>query len=217
MDAKVLSVDVVVFNQTKSLPPLLMVHARGTASTSGWTRGRLSPYVYIKPPADGIWDFDFIATAPTGFALQVVTSIESELFVVNAPPWCRGVRVHASTNTLESTQTTEQLDTPTVLNPANWVPYPWSKGLTTMGADMSQGPEASAVDDVSPWLVVEGIGDSSRVAGDEQLWERPIKELIGAPVRVYRQGDMVTMDHRPDRVNIVLSQYSLTIAEIKMG
>lgn len=217
MDAKVFSVDVVVFNQTRSLPPILMVQAKGRSSTSGWTNGRLSPYIYITPPADGIWDFDFIATAPTGFALQVISPIESELLVITAPPWCRGVRVHASTDKLESAQPSEELESSRVLTPANWVPFPWSRGTTPMRADMVQDSAASGGKDISPWMLPAANGDAAKVARDEQLWARPIKDLIGAPVRVYREGDMVTMDHRPERVNIILSRYGNTISEIKLG
>ena len=64
-------------------------------------RPDLSPWMYIKPPADGILDLDFVAEPPSGLVLQVFCKIG----VVKAfpvPAWVRGVRVHSSTNSVEA-------------------------------------------------------------------------------------------------------------------
>jgi len=75
----------------------LVVSALGLASTSGWTRPRLSPWAYYAPPADGIWDFNFEADEPHGVVLQVLTPI-SAAWRGPLPDWCRGVRAHAANN-----------------------------------------------------------------------------------------------------------------------
>jgi hypothetical protein len=61
--------------------------------------GQLEARVYIQPPPDGIWDFDFTAEAPTGIVLQVFTRIPAEL-KWNTTAELKGVRVHASNNNL---------------------------------------------------------------------------------------------------------------------
>lgn len=75
----------------------LMIAALGLASTSGWTHPRLSPYVYIQPPADGVWDFEFVADPPHGIVLPVLTPMAAA-WSGPLPDWCEGVRIHAASN-----------------------------------------------------------------------------------------------------------------------
>lgn len=97
--SEVYSVQDVYFHINKSNPPQLVVHAIGMASTSGWTNGKLSSRQYVTPPADGIQDFDFVATPPAGIALQVLSPIsgDGEIQMEN---WMQGVRVHAKSNNM---------------------------------------------------------------------------------------------------------------------
>lgn len=105
MDAKVFEVTSVSHALTKSMPPGLIVVASGNVSSSGWSNGRLIPYVYVLPPKDGIWDFDFIATAPKGIALTVISPMSAQTMIHPMPHWCQGVRVHAGSNKMESSTT----------------------------------------------------------------------------------------------------------------
>jgi hypothetical protein len=90
--------------------------------TSGWTCPELAPFVYVTPPADGILDLDFVATAPTGITLQVFTRITvASSFPV--PNWVRGVRVHSSTNAREALLGSA-LDEKVGLMSDGW-PLPW--------------------------------------------------------------------------------------------
>lgn len=100
MDAKVFLVEKVCFHIEKINPPQLVVQAVGQVNSSGWTNGRLTPYVYVSPPDDGIQDFDFIATAPDGIVLWVMSPITG-IGVIPLPPWAKGVRVHGSSNDVE--------------------------------------------------------------------------------------------------------------------
>ena len=81
---------------------LLVVFARGTVPTSGWTSPRLAPRVYIMPPADGVWEFDFYADPPAGIVLEVIQPIFAAA-TVSAPAWCTGVRILAQTNSIAAT------------------------------------------------------------------------------------------------------------------
>lgn len=101
MDAKVSSVESVCLNVNKSNPPQLVAAAKGLVNSSGWSDGRLVPWLYVMPPEDGIQDFDFIAKSPDGMVLWVELPITASL-VMEMPGWLKGVRVHAATNAMEA-------------------------------------------------------------------------------------------------------------------
>jgi hypothetical protein len=77
------------------------VCAIGRVPTTGWSNFELDPYFYLVPPKDGIMDFDFDAKAPTGTVGDVVLpAIACAVF--RKPPWLKGVRVHAQSNSQEA-------------------------------------------------------------------------------------------------------------------
>lgn len=82
----------------------VLISAAGIVNTSGWSGEVISPRVYIIPPKDGIWDFDFLADPPSGQVLQVQLPVAAN-GVFAAPDWLKGVRVHAagSNNYVETT------------------------------------------------------------------------------------------------------------------
>jgi len=86
----------------KSQPPKLVINANGSVGSSGWSDGRLEPRYYIDFPQDGIQDFDFVATPPASIALQVVLPISAHTVWENLPTKVKGVRVHSSSNAVES-------------------------------------------------------------------------------------------------------------------
>lgn len=62
----------------QSAPPQLRVIAEGEVPTGGWTSPALNRRVYVAPPADSIWEYDFVAIPPSGMATQVMTRISAE-------------------------------------------------------------------------------------------------------------------------------------------
>ena len=54
--------------------------AQGTVPTSGWSSPWLSPRYTAVIPADGVWEFDFLASQSNGMVLQVVTPIAAAGF-----------------------------------------------------------------------------------------------------------------------------------------
>lgn len=79
----------------QSNPPQLVVTAYGTAPTGGWSGEQLTPRVYATVPADGIWDYDFTASPPSGMATQVLTPTSAEHTWPDYPvTTLLGVRVH---------------------------------------------------------------------------------------------------------------------------
>ncbi len=85
----------------ESQPPIMVVIASGNVSTPGWTNPGLSRMVYITPPADGIQEYEFMATPPSGIVQQVITPIAAKDEWRDPPAWIRGVRVKSATNSVE--------------------------------------------------------------------------------------------------------------------
>jgi hypothetical protein len=61
----------------KSNPPTLVVTVTGQVNTAGWSDPQLSRRVYVRPPADGIWEFDLFAIPPAGKPPAAVSKIQA--------------------------------------------------------------------------------------------------------------------------------------------
>lgn len=119
MTSKILKVTDVNLSIEKINPPNLVINASGLVSSGGWTNGRLIPFVYIVPPADGIYEFDFVAETPTGMVIQMITPIVSEPFVwEDYPQDLKGVRIYASTNSVEKRLSNDEKSAVTSLSNA---------------------------------------------------------------------------------------------------
>ena len=103
MSKQIMSVAKVDLALLKCNPPRLVINATGFVTTSGWTKGRLEPWFYIRFPADGIQDFDFVADPPEGITLMVISPITAKPVEWDNPPDAlKGVRVHAQSNQVEA-------------------------------------------------------------------------------------------------------------------
>lgn len=81
---------------------LITAEATGSVNTGGWSGAELAAWSYISPPADGILDFDLIARMPPDDAMVTMAFEDVSASVTGPmPPWVRGIRVHASTNSTE--------------------------------------------------------------------------------------------------------------------
>lgn len=99
METKVFEVLEVKLSILKKNPPILFISSVGNTRTGGWSNGRLEPYVYIVPPADGIYEFTFMATPPSGLATNAITPILAEpFFWDDFPKDLKGVKVYSETN-----------------------------------------------------------------------------------------------------------------------
>jgi hypothetical protein len=105
---RVLDVESIDIFLIKTNPPKLLVVARGHVPTTGWTLPQLGPWFYLRPPDDGVQDFDFLAQEPRRHAGDVVLPIAAEQVIAREPLnyWgkghpLKGVRIHARSNTLE--------------------------------------------------------------------------------------------------------------------
>ncbi|WP_441277690.1 I78 family peptidase inhibitor [Tardiphaga sp. 172_B4_N1_3] len=171
----VASIDVVVL---KSLPPAILVVAHGHVSTTGWTGPELSPWFYIRVPDDGIQDFDFIAQEPKGIVGDVVLPIVAELTIHRdlANYWGEG-------NPLKGVRVHAQKNT---IEYSVEPPHVIKESL----APISGGVKALLGDPGALTLEAPKIPDDVKAL------------LIGRALRVYKTGDMLTMDWQPNRFNI---------------
>ena len=80
-------------------PGSVLICARGRVGTRGWTNAMLTPRVYIRPPANGIWEVDFTARRPRGIVAQVVTPIAARRSW-SAPRNLRGIRIVGRANSI---------------------------------------------------------------------------------------------------------------------
>ena len=85
----------------ESDPPFLVVNAKGKVATNGWTEPNLSRVVYVTPPEDGIQEYEFYATPPTGIVPQVETPVAAADRWHDPADWVKGVRVKSATNSME--------------------------------------------------------------------------------------------------------------------
>ena len=184
----------------KSNPPQVGITAQGWVPTSGWSNPTLTPWVYIVPPADGIQDFDFVATPPTGIILPVVTPIAAHA-VINRNPkdyWgagkaLAGVRIHARENDVVANLDQGPHDFQISNAAADAGPYPWPWPWLASGVHMSGGSDVPFPLSLHP-------------AG-----------YVGMSLRVYHTGDVITKDYRLDRCNIELSRQTEKIVRIWVG
>jgi len=91
----------VTISVLEKLPPILVVNASGNVSTGGWSNPALVRMVYVTEPVDGIQDYQFMATPPAGIAPDVISPVHATDSWDNPPKWVKGVRVKASTNSME--------------------------------------------------------------------------------------------------------------------
>ena len=138
--AKALNVEKVSLHIVRTKSDSLAIWAVGSVTSSGWTNARLSPYYYITPPADGIYDFDLEATPPTGIALAVISPIAATLVVPTLPSWLKGVRIHASANNLQALLPGEFLEIKAGGISLLWDGHlPWPDVFRASGFDVGNG------------------------------------------------------------------------------
>jgi hypothetical protein len=99
---KIVEVDRVSVSYIKRNPPQLQIGADGKTGSSGWSEPELVQRVYIVPPADGIYDYDFVAKPPPEASTQILTQISATAIRRDIPNGMKGVRVHAKTNKKEA-------------------------------------------------------------------------------------------------------------------
>lgn len=101
--ALIYSVESASIEILKTEPPAIVVAAVGRTNSGGWSNARLEPRYYINPPADGIWDIDFVAMPPPADAIVTMGLVKhtAHLVLPDIPPSIAGFRIHTASNSLE--------------------------------------------------------------------------------------------------------------------
>ena len=107
METKIMEVTKVSLEILKKNPPILQINSSGKVNTGGWTNGQLSAFVYVTPPQDGIYEFDFVADPPSGVSPSVISDIYATPFEwQDFPNELKGVKVYSSSNSITEDLTT---------------------------------------------------------------------------------------------------------------
>ena len=78
-------------------PPNLIVTAHGQVPSGGWSNVQLIRRVYQTEPADGIWEYDLLATPPGGPAAQVLTDVKAkDIWEKVEAKKLKGLRIYGS-------------------------------------------------------------------------------------------------------------------------
>jgi hypothetical protein len=86
----------VTYEFTKGDKPEFVVTATTTVPTGGY-KAQLERVTYVKPPEDGIQDYNLYLTKPTGIVTQALVDLKvSDRWQTDAAgmAWVKGVRVH---------------------------------------------------------------------------------------------------------------------------
>ena len=123
MFVKVQTVDSVRLTILKTNPLTLRIEAAGSVPTSGYKDAELAAWIYIQPPADGIYSFDFIARPPSGHVTQIVSPIEAVEHWQPFPKGLKGVRIISSSNE-KTAMLSSASEVETTILPAGVMPWP---------------------------------------------------------------------------------------------
>ena len=102
MPARVYSIDSVDLLVTKTNPPGLQVHVQGQVASSGWSRFSLQYFVYVVPPADGIYEADLVGEPPEDISLPVLTPFSHDGTRLPFPEDLKGLKVYSATNSVSA-------------------------------------------------------------------------------------------------------------------
>lgn len=93
-------------------PSQLTIVASGEVPTAAWTGATLRRRTYVAAPADSVWEYDFVATPPSGMAAQMITPITAQDTWADFPAQSvAGIRVYGEgtgTKTVRVSECTTQ-------------------------------------------------------------------------------------------------------------
>jgi hypothetical protein len=83
----------------KRNPLVLVISCKGNVISPGWTNAQLIPFVYVTPPSDGLYEFDFVATEPIETQTDVITDVRAQTFFwEDYPSELGGVKIYTTNN-----------------------------------------------------------------------------------------------------------------------
>lgn len=99
MKSRVYSVTSLTLLIEESMPPGLRIHVEGETVNPHWSNIELSYFVYINPPADGIYEADVIGT-PSDIGPDVLSPFRIDASRRLFPDDLKGLKVYSATNSV---------------------------------------------------------------------------------------------------------------------
>jgi hypothetical protein len=81
-------------------PLALVITAIGKCHAPGWHSAQLRPYMYMRPPAAGIYEFELTAQPPAATAPAEEATLQAEYVWLNPPAEVTAIKVYAQHNAL---------------------------------------------------------------------------------------------------------------------
>jgi len=99
----ILDVISVQLRTLESFPPQLGISARGNVPNPRWSNGELIERIYVIPPVDGFYEYEFRAKPPEPGDIGTENIVEIEAFTTRGsiPNDLKGIRVIAKNNSVE--------------------------------------------------------------------------------------------------------------------
>ena len=97
---KIYKIKAITLKTIRTNPIVMEIFCDGEANTPGWECPELIPLIYSVPPANGIYEFDFIAVPSEGVVPQVITEIKAKYIRLNFPDSLEGIKIYSSSNSL---------------------------------------------------------------------------------------------------------------------
>ena len=100
MTARVYEIIGLDISVVKTNPPGLAVHVEGEVPTTGWSGFALQYFVYVTPPADGIYEADMVGEPSNDSSLPVLTPFTYDTTRTPFPDDLKGLKVYSATNSI---------------------------------------------------------------------------------------------------------------------
>jgi hypothetical protein len=100
MTARVYSIDGLNVSIVKTYPPGLQVHVEGQVSSSEWAKLSLHYFIYITPPADGIYEADMVGEPPADLSVPTLSPFSHDEMRTPLPEDLKGLKVYSATNSV---------------------------------------------------------------------------------------------------------------------
>jgi hypothetical protein len=206
-----MEIKVVDWSFAFSFPPVMIIGAIAKISGGSAHNHRLVERNGQSLSADGYFELNFVSDHPALTTDNIVVA-RSEPYMLRPPNQLQGVRVFGENG---------------------------SKSKALAGSDVEDAISAQSTfrskksaqggGNIFPWKAVNPSGGfdnfpwAQTLRDDPDLEPKdilaaPVKELLGRACRVYKTGDALTKDYRPDRVNIELDPQNMrSIINIWIG
>jgi hypothetical protein len=206
-----MEVSVIDWSFAFSFPPVMIIGAIAKISGGSANNHRLVERNGQSLSGDGYFELNFVSDHPALTTDNIVVA-RSAPYMFSPPSGLQGIRVFG-----ENGSKSKELAGADLEDSISALSAFRSKKVVSSGVDFFpwKAVNSAGGGDVFPWA--KTLRDDPDLEPKDIL-KAPVKELLGRACRVYKTGDALTKDYRPDRVNIELDALNMrSIVNIWMG